>query len=492
MGFEHLGLCDSIVRAADKAGYETPTPIQTKSIPPILEGRDMLGCAQTGTGKTAAFAMPILHTLSSTEASGKTKRSRRPIRALVLSPTRELAAQIGDSFRVYGKRTKIRQTVVFGGVSQHPQTKALQAGVDVLVATPGRLLDLIQQGFIDLGWVEILVLDEADHMFDMGFLPDVRRIIRKTPSERQTLLFSATMPRDIRDLANSTLTDPVSISIKPQKQTAELIKQSVYHVTQAKKVQLLATILKSQPDGTTLIFTRTKHGADAVVRKLSRTGIHAEAIHGNKSQNKRQRTLDNFKSGKVQVLVATDIAARGIDVSGISYVINYDMPSTPETYVHRIGRTGRAGDAGIAITFCNADQRRDLKAIEKLIGQAIPAGSRLPKMPAEEVTPAPRHVDRKYEQSEGPARRGNPKKKSSRKKTRYRDSSEPRSSGGSSNRDGAKKKVAKKKKKTVRKGEGDSLDSSSVAPAKKKKYAKKRVRSRAKPHHKRKPSKKKS
>ncbi len=484
MGFEQLGLCDAVLRAADQAGYETPTPIQDKSIPPILAGRDILGCAQTGTGKTAAFAMPILHRLSANEASGKSKRSRRPIRALVLSPTRELAAQIGESFRVYGKRTKIRQTVVFGGVSQHPQTKAIQAGVDVMVATPGRLLDLIQQGFIDLGWVEILVLDEADHMLDMGFLPDVRRIIQKLPKERQTLLFSATMPRDIRDLAKSTLKEPVSISIKPRKKTTDLIRQSVYHVTQGKKVQLLATFLKSQPPGTALVFSRTKHGADAVVRKLSRTGIHAEAIHGNKSQNKRQRTLDNFKSGKVQVLVATDIAARGIDVSGISYVVNYDMPSTPETYVHRIGRTGRAGDAGIAVTFCNADQRRDLKAIEKLIGHPIPAGPRLPNMPEAEVTP--RHIDRKYEQTERPSRAPHRRKKASRKKSRYRDTADSRNTGETT-----EKRVAKKKPKVAKQDSG--LHESGDQPlAKKKKFAKKRVRSRARPHHKRKPSKKKS
>lgn len=372
MEFEDLGLAEPLLRAIEGAGYERPTPIQTRAIPPIIAGRDLLGCAQTGTGKTAAFALPILHQLL---ADPLPKKARRWIRVLVLSPTRELAAQIGDNFQQYSKRTKLRHVVIFGGVGQGAQTRSLEAGVDVVIATPGRLLDLINQGYVDLRSVETLVLDEADQMLDMGFLPDVKRIIGKLPKDRQTLFFSATMPDGIRRLADQILTDPVLVQIAPRGVTAERIDQEVYFVEQTRKPALLAHFLATRPAGSTLVFSRTKHGADAVVRRLNKAGIAALAIHGNKSQNNRQRTLNQFKSGEVEILVATDIAARGIDVSGIHYVINYDMPNLPETYVHRIGRTGRAGEAGIAISFCNAEERTHLRAIEKQLKKKLPVAS---------------------------------------------------------------------------------------------------------------------
>lgn len=385
MGFDELGLCEPILRAAAKSGYAAPTPIQRQAIPSILEGRDVLGCAQTGTGKTAAFAMPILHRLVA-GGSRPTGKKHRAIRALVLSPTRELAAQIGESFATYGVHTALKQTVVFGGVGQRPQTDALHRGVDVLVATPGRLLDLHNQGFVDFGSVETLVLDEADHMLDMGFLPDVRRIISNLPKRRQTLLFSATMPPDIRRLAESNLHKPVRVRIEPAQETTDLISQSLYFVEPPKKAELLARFLHSMPFGTALVFTRTKHGADGVVRKLAKLGIRAAAIHGNKSQTARQRTLNDFKAGSVMVLVATDIAARGLDISGISYVVNYDLPEVAETYVHRIGRTGRAGEMGMAITLCSQEQRKLLTPIQRLLAKRIPIGPEQPPLP-KRITP---------------------------------------------------------------------------------------------------------
>jgi ATP-dependent RNA helicase RhlE len=369
MSFEQLGLSQPILRAVVSEGYTSPTPIQLQAIPHVLAGRDLLGCAQTGTGKTAAFALPILHRLTHT---GNPPRGRgRRIRVLVLSPTRELAAQIGESFSVYGYNTALRQTVVFGGVSQRPQTKALQHGVDILIATPGRLLDLMNQGFVDLGSVETFVLDEADRMLDMGFMPDVRRIIAKLPERRQTVFFSATMPEAIDRFAAAILRDPVRLRIAPIKATTELIEQSVFFVPQKDKTRLLSNLLKNRAVTRALVFTRTKHGADRVARHLNQSGISADAIHGNKSQASRQRTLADFKSNRTRVLVATDVASRGIDVEGISHVMNYDLPHEPETYVHRIGRTGRAGATGIAVSLCDHDERKLLKAIERLIRDTL-------------------------------------------------------------------------------------------------------------------------
>jgi len=364
MSFETFGLAAPLLRAVATEGYTTPTPIQAQAIPQVLAGHDVLGCAQTGTGKTAAFALPILHRLLNA-APAETPRGR-PIRALVLSPTRELALQIHENFASYGRHSGLRQTVLFGGVSQHPQTQALRRGVDVLVATPGRLVDLIQQGFVDLRHVEIFVLDEADRMLDMGFIPDVRRVIARLPARRQTLFFSATMPTAVESLARTILSNPVAVRIAPVRATTELIEQSVYFLPKPRKIDLLVRYLQTEEPDRTLVFTRTKHGADRVAQQLSRVGIEAEAIHGNKSQGARQRTLANFKAQRTRIVIATDLAARGIDVEGISHVINFDLPQEAETYVHRIGRTGRAGATGVAVSFCDPEERGLLKAIERL------------------------------------------------------------------------------------------------------------------------------
>lgn len=371
MTFRVLGLAEPLLRAVDGEGYSTPTPIQTEAIPHVLAARDLLGCAPTGTGKTAAFALPILHRLL--HANHEPPRRGRSIRVLVLSPTRELACQIGESFRTYGRHTPLRQTVIYGGVGQHAQTRTLQQGVDILIATPGRLLDLMNQGFIHLGAVEIFVLDEADRMLDMGFLPDVRRITAKLPSRRQTLLFSATMPAAIAQLAGSILRDPVRIRVAPVKATTELIQQSVFFVARQRKIELLAEYLSTRPISRALVFTRTKHGADRVARQLNRAGIAADALHGDKSQTARQRALADFKASRTEVLVATDIAARGIDVDGISHVLNFDLPREAETYVHRIGRTGRAGAKGVAVSLCDHEEKEYLRAIERLTGRRVPA-----------------------------------------------------------------------------------------------------------------------
>ncbi|HEY4104986.1 MAG TPA: DEAD/DEAH box helicase [Polyangiaceae bacterium] len=343
-------------------GYVTPTPIQQKAIPEVLAGRDLLGCAQTGTGKTAAFALPMIERLV---ASRRERNARRP-RALVLSPTRELSAQIADSFAAYGRGSNLKYAVIFGGVGQGPQISSLGQGLDVLVATPGRLLDLMNQGFAFLDKVEILVLDEADRMLDMGFLPDVRRILAKLPKERQTLFFSATMPTDIERLARDILVSPVRVDVAPVSSTAERIEQSVYMVENGDKRRVLERVLRDPALERAIVFTRTKHGANRLVKELARGEIVAEAIHGNKSQGARQRALDNFRAGRLRVLVATDIAARGIDVDGISHVVNYDLPNIPESYVHRIGRTARAGAAGIAISLCSREERSYLRDIERL------------------------------------------------------------------------------------------------------------------------------
>ncbi len=369
MTFEELDIIEPIQKAIKGHGYTHPTPIQEQSIPILLDRKDLLGCAQTGTGKTAAFAIPILQHLF---LDKKRSSGARNIRALVMTPTRELAIQIDDSFTTYGKYTGIRNTVIFGGVKQNPQTTALRRGVDVLVATPGRLLDLMNQGYISLKHIEFFVLDEADHMLDMGFIHDIKKIIAKLPTKRQSLFFSATMPQDIVALSHKILGTPEKVTIKPEQATAEKVEQAVYYVSKRCKVSLLVHILLNEPYESVLVFSRTKHGADKIVKLLVRAKIRAEAIHGNKSQNARQKALANFKSGETTVLVATDIAARGIDVSGLALVVNYDLPNVSETYVHRIGRTGRAKASGVALSFCNGEERPYLRDIQKLIGQKIP------------------------------------------------------------------------------------------------------------------------
>jgi ATP-dependent RNA helicase RhlE len=369
MKFSDFGLAEPILRAVSAEGYVDPTPIQAAAIPHALSGRDLVGLAQTGTGKTAAFALPVLHRLSQTRRAPGAGKS---IRALILSPTRELAQQIAESLAVYGRHTELRSTVVVGGVGMHPQIRALQRGVDILVATPGRLEDLRRQGYVDLRAVEIFVLDEADRMLDIGFLPDIQRIAKALPAQRQTLLFSATMPQEIRLLADSILKEPARVEIAPVKATTELIAQSVCFVPKPQKTRLLATILQSQPVARAIVFTRTKHGADRVAEQLGKVGIRAEAIHGNKSQSARQHALARFRSSKPPVLIATDLAARGLDVDGVSHVLNYDLPIEPEVYVHRIGRTGRAGARGVAVSFCDDSERRQLQAIERILKRTLP------------------------------------------------------------------------------------------------------------------------
>lgn len=377
MKFTDLGLAEPIVRAITAESYHTPTPIQAQAIPLVLAGSDLLGCAQTGTGKTAAFALPIAQLLMTRGAAAPAdqgkhgQRGRRPIRALILTPTRELALQIAENLAIYAKHTHLRHATIFGGVSQHQQVLALNNGIDIAIATPGRLEDLMQQGYVDLSKVEIFVLDEADRMLDMGFIQPIKRIAGKVPAQRQTLLFSATMPKEIRHLAHALLRNPATVEVQSVSSTPTIIEQSVYHTLRDQKPSLLAHLLQSGELSRTLVFTRTKHGADKVVKRLSYAGITAEAIHGNKRQNVRQRTLANFKSGRTSVLVATDIAARGIDVDDVTHVINYELPNEPETYVHRIGRTGRNGNAGQAIAFCDHDERGFLRAIERLTKNPI-------------------------------------------------------------------------------------------------------------------------
>jgi ATP-dependent RNA helicase RhlE len=405
MHFSDFGLADSLLRAVVARGYTIPTPVQAQSIPHVLEGRDVLACAQTGTGKTAAFALPILHRLSNVAGQSKADNASngaashakaaprggaRKIRVLVLSPTRELTAQIFDSFRAYGSHTGLRSTVIFGGVGYRPQIQALQQGVDIVIATPGRLLDLMQQGHVDLSAVETFVLDEADRMLDMGFMPDIRRLVAKLPAKRQTVMFSATMPEPIERLANAILRNPAQVRIAPVKETTELIEQRVCFIPTKLKPRLLTKLL-GQGVERAIVFTRTKHGANRVTKQLCAAGIPAQAIHGNKSQAARQRSLASFKSNRPPVLVATDVAARGIDVSGVSHVFNYDLPDEPETYVHRIGRTGRAGATGIAIAFCDQAERSMLKSIERLIRRPLVVDGHhpiesLPEAPAAEAS----------------------------------------------------------------------------------------------------------
>lgn len=366
MNFTDLNLIDPIAKAIQEQGYTTPTPIQEKSIPEILNGRDFLGCAQTGTGKTAAFAIPILQNLS------KNKVQNKNIKALILTPTRELAIQIEENIKAYGKYLPLKELVIFGGVKQGSQETALRRGVDILVATPGRLLDFIAQGIVSLKNIEIFVLDEADRMLDMGFVHDVKRVIKLLPQRRQTLFFSATMPSEIQKLADSILNNPVKVEVTPVSSTAETIKQSVYFVEKDDKLDLLTHILQNDISDSVLVFSRTKHGADKIARKLQASKISTEAIHGNKSQNARQNALNNFKSGKTRVLVATDIAARGIDIDELKYVVNFELSDVSETYVHRIGRTGRAGAEGSSISFVDGLDLLNLKNTEKLIGMKIP------------------------------------------------------------------------------------------------------------------------
>jgi ATP-dependent RNA helicase RhlE len=367
--FESLNISKPVLRALLEEGYTKPSPIQTEAIPPLLEGHDLLGCAQTGTGKTAAFAVPILDALSFAQRSSP---ARKEIKALILAPTRELAIQIGESFDTYGKYLSLKTAVIFGGVSQHPQTKALASGIDILVATPGRLLDLIGQRFIKLANVSHFVLDEADRMLDMGMLRDVKRVIAELPKQRQTMFFSATMPPEIAELAGTILSNPVKVEITPVSSTVDTIRQTVYFVNKCNKARLLIHLLNTMDVESALVFSRTKHGADKIVKTLHADGIDAMAIHGNKSQNARQLALGNFKSRKTRILVATDIAARGIDVDELSHVFIYDLPEVPETYVHRIGRTGRAGLGGTAISFCDKEEKLLLRDIQKLIQKTVP------------------------------------------------------------------------------------------------------------------------
>jgi ATP-dependent RNA helicase RhlE len=393
--FSELGLAEPIQRALTARNHVTPTPIQAQAIPELLAGKDMLGIAQTGTGKTGAFALPILQKLS----RGHESKGPRVPRALILAPTRELAIQIDDEIRAYGKFLHLRHTVIFGGVSQNPQTKAVSRGVDILTATPGRLLDLMNQGFIKLHAIEHLVLDEGDRMLDMGFIRDVRKIIAAIPRKRQTLLFSATMPSEIAHLAKDMLNNPVRVEVTPQATPIESIEQSIYHVPAGAKTALLADLLNDPACQRVIVFSRTKHRANRVAEQLEKRGHSAEAIHGNKSQGARQRALKRFRAGEVRVLVATDIAARGIDVEGITHVVNYELPNEPESYVHRIGRTARAGAGGAAFSFCDPAERGYLRDIERLIKRQLTVIGELPPglemEPREQARPKPRHTGQK-------------------------------------------------------------------------------------------------
>ncbi|MCH2124475.1 MAG: DEAD/DEAH box helicase [Pirellulaceae bacterium] len=391
MKFTCFSLSETLLDNLEAAGYREATHIQKQAIPKILQGRDLVGCAQTGTGKTAAFALPTLERLktSSPPPSGAQRRrqrtGRRTIRALILAPTRELAGQIGDSLKTYGKSCGLRHTVIFGGVSQNPQVKALQQGVDILVATPGRLLDLIRQGFVNLATVEILILDEADQMLDMGFIHDLRKIVAHIPDQRQTLMFSATMPKEIRDLAKQWLRRPCEVQSTPIASTPERVSQVVYFIERNRKTATLGQLLSQTQRSKTIVFSRTRRGADKVAKFLQRDGIRAVAIHGDKSQSRRRAVMLEFNSSRPPVLIATDLAARGIDFSDVSHVINFDLPETPETYVHRIGRTARAGSSGHAISFCSHDEKPRLRRIEKLTGHALTVG----KSPSEKTTAQP-------------------------------------------------------------------------------------------------------
>lgn len=447
MSFEKLNLIEPIARALKTEGYTKPTPIQDQAIPILLERGDLLGCAQTGTGKTAAFAIPILQLLHNDELYVKGPQG---IKALILTPTRELAIQIGESFAAYGRHLRIKHTVIFGGVSQQAQTNALRSGVDILIATPGRLLDLMNQRYVKLDHIKMLVLDEADRMLDMGFIHDVKKIIAKVPAKRQTIFFSATMPQEISMLANTILTNPKRVEVTPVASTANTIQQAVYFVEKGNKRKLLHHLLQDRAINTALVFTRTKHGADRVAKDLNQAGIKAEAIHGNKSQAARQRALSNFKAQTTRVLVATDIAARGIDIDELSHVMNFELPNVPETYVHRIGRTGRAGASGISISFCDEEEKDYLKDIQKLIGKTIPvvtdhpypmtAGMRNPRVSPPLRQPSPHRISNTTSQQRNHTsspQRGNsssqPRSSSPARNNGRPNRTGGRSSGGSSN-----------------------------------------------------------
>lgn len=384
MSFDNLNIIDPILKALKKEGYITPTSIQEKAIPLLLQGKDLLGCAQTGTGKTAAFAIPIMQGLY--DENRQASKGSKKIQALILSPTRELASQIGDSFSTYGRFLGLKNHVIFGGVSQKPQVEALERGIDILIATPGRLLDLINQKYINLHYVKYFVLDEADFMLDMGFIRDVKKIIALLPDKKQSMLFSATMPEEISKLVDTILIDPAKVAVTAVSSTVDTIEQYTYFVNKGNKRALLVHLLKDQGIASALVFSRTKHGANNIAKHLIKAGIPSEAIHSNKSQTARQTALHNFKTKKTRVLVATDIAARGIDIDELSHVINFDLPEVPETYVHRIGRTGRAGLGGIAFSFCDAEEKKLLVEIQKLIGKSIPVVDQHPyPLVAEEV-----------------------------------------------------------------------------------------------------------
>jgi len=427
MQFTDLRLAQPLMRAVRTEGYTTPTPVQREAIPHVLDGRDLIGCAQTGTGKTAAFALPILHHLLGDAPTAH--RRYVPVRALVLTPTRELALQVGESFATYGQYTKLKHATVYGGVKQGRQVNALKRGVDIVVATPGRLLDLLNQNVFDLRAVERFILDEADRMLDMGFLPDIKRVIAQLPAERQTLLFSATMPKEIEELAESLLRDPVRVSVAPARSAAaDTVEQSLYFVHPAGKTRLLEHLLRDRDITKALVFARTKRRADRVTRQLCKSGIRTAAIHSDKAQGARQKALDDFKRGATRVLVASDIASRGIDVDDITHVFNYDLPNEAETYVHRIGRTGRAGSTGRAISFCIQEQRKDLEAIERLIGKSIPV------LTASVPRSAPHSKD------ESPRERGadRPTRKQSRDETPER----PKRTRSREDRDGSRPEAA--------------------------------------------------
>jgi len=421
MTFKELGLADPLLKALQAEGYKNPTPIQVQAIPILLKGKDLLGVAQTGTGKTAAFGVPILQHLYN---SRNGQQGKRRLKALIVTPTRELAIQIGESFTAYGKFTGLRNTVIFGGVKQGSQVNKLRNGVDILVATPGRLLDLMNQGFISFRDLEFVVLDEADHMLDMGFIHDIKKIIAKLPPKRQSLFFSATMPKDIVALSRKILGDYERVTIKPKQATAEKVEQGVYFVSKVNKPKLLVHLLQGRPHDSVLVFSRTKHGADKIVKKLRQADIGSAAIHGNKSQNARQRALGDFKDGKLKVLVATDIAARGIDVEELSLVINYDLPNISETYVHRIGRTGRASASGIAISFCNKEEQPYLRDIEKLIKQEVPRMPEHPFMDNEDevVTKTAQRKQRSHNSNRNRNRNSNSSGSQNRNRNRNRNS----------------------------------------------------------------------
>ena len=423
MTFKELGLAEPILKALQAEGYEKPTPIQIQAIPILLQGKDLLGVAQTGTGKTAAFGVPILQHLYNSQNG---QQGKRRLKALIVTPTRELAIQIGESLTAYGKFTGLRNTVIFGGVKQGKQVNALRNGVDILIATPGRLLDLMNQGFISFRNLEFVVLDEADHMLDMGFIHDIKKIIAKLPPKRQSLFFSATMPKDIVALSRKMLGEYERVTVRPEQATAEKVEQGVYFVSKGNKPKLLTHLLQGRPDDSVLVFSRTKHGADKIVKKLNQADIRSAAIHGNKSQPARQKALGNFKDGRLKVLVATDIAARGIDVEELSLVINYDLPNVSETYVHRIGRTGRASASGFAFSFCNQEERPLLRDIEKLIKQEVPRMPEHPFMDDED------EVGTRTEQR--PKQAHNPNRNRNRNQNRNRNSNSNRNGNQNRNR----------------------------------------------------------